>query len=211
MRITTLLVAGTIALIPLVASAHEPVYIDTQDRISIPDPTTSRAYYGELTGRPAVYEITLATAMDFYLNILSPDIPGARTDYQAIMRDQNGIAVITLRDTGVWEKWYEDFAGDTYLKGPEIKKSLPAGTYTIEVSNPGNSGKYSLAPGEAEVFTLAGTPHTISEIYQMKTKFFGEPWYAIFEGIIGKFLLGLAVFILFSTGYLLYRFSLRRR
>lgn len=198
-----------ILITPFIAIAHEPNYIGVADRISIPDPTTSRAYYGELTGRPAVYTITLSTNTDFYLNILAPDIAGARTDFSAIMRNASGTAVVTLASDDPWPAWYEDFAGDTYLKGPEAKTNLSAGIYTITVSNSDNSGKYSLAPGEAEIFTIPGVPHTIQEIYWMKTKFFGKPWYSIFEGIIGHVLLALCIILIILIFYVAFRLRTR--
>lgn len=173
------------------ASAHQPQYVTTETNIQIPDAATSRAYYGELPGKPARYTVTSDTEFSLYVNILSPYLPDAKKDFVVRITNASGTAVASLNVPPVnWERWYEEFAGDLYWKGPEFKETEPAGTYTIEVSNPGNTGKYVLAPGEAETFTLAGTPSTIQQIFLVKTHFFAKPWYSIFEGIIGKVLLG---------------------
>lgn len=175
-------------------SAHQPEYIATETAIAIPDPDTSRAYYGELTGVPAVYTLSSAQEFSLYLNILSPYLPDARKDFVVTVTSATGTIVTTLQaPVSEWLQWYEEFAGDEYWKGPEFKRTVPAGTYTISVTNPTNTGKYVLAPGEAEIFTLTGTPSTIQHIYQVKTLFFNKPWYSVFEGIIGKMLLGFVV------------------
>lgn len=72
------------------ASAHQPEYIDSQTVIHIPDPTTSRAYYGELTGTPTVYILSSTQEFSLYLNILSPYLPEARKDFTVRIADTNG-------------------------------------------------------------------------------------------------------------------------
>ena len=192
------------------ALAHNPTYVGDQIVITIPDPEVSKAYYGELTGTPAVYRIESDKAFSFYLNILVPDVPGATKDFSATVTNDEGQIVTTLDGLNVtWEPWYEEFAGDTYWKGPEYRENVPAGTYVITVSNPTNIGKYVLAPGEIEAFTLAGIPSTIQELYLTKTEFFGKPWYALFEGVIGKSLLG--ILTIFGILVLVSLYILRRR
>jgi hypothetical protein len=198
---------------PFSASAHLPIYIHNTSKIIIPDADTSRAYYGELGGEPAEYSVTLSTTTKFYISILAPDIAGAFTDYEVVMRDASGRTALALLPGDSWQRWYEEFGGDMYLKGPEERKELPAGTYIISVDNKSHSGKYVLAPGEEEIFTVGGTPETIRQIYLMKTKFFGKPPYAIFEGIIGRAILGICIAILLifiGAGYILARRSRRR-
>ena len=189
------------------ALAHQPEYVNSQAAIHIPDPDTSRAYYGELTGAPAVYTISSTQEFSLYLGILAPYLPDARKDFSVTVTNATGTTIATLSaPTSQWQAWYEEFAGDTYWKGPEFKQNVPAGIYTISVSNPGNIGKYVLAPGEAEVFTLAGTPSTIRQLYLVKTLFFEKSWYSVFQGIIGRVLLGVIVF--FTTSLCLIAFFL---
>lgn len=207
MRIS-LILSALFLIIPFTANAHEPVYIGSDTSVSIPDPDTSRAYYGQLNGSPAVFSLSVSTPINFYLNLLSPDISDARTDFTATMTDAEG-RVITTLSGGTWDRWYEEFAGDTYLKGPESHTDIPAGTYTITVENPGNSGKYVLAPGEREVFTPAGTPSNVRQIYLMKTQFFNKTPFAIFQGVIGYMLIGTVVIAVALLSLMIY--YLRRR
>jgi len=193
-----------------VALAHQPHYIGTENVIAIPDALTSRAYYAELTGEPAVYTISSDKEFTLYLNILSPYLPTARKDFSATITNSRNVTIATLRaPISEWDMWSEEFAGDTYWKGPEFRETVPGDTYTITLSNPDNEGKYVLAPGEAEIFTLAGTPNTIKEIYEVKTQFFEKSWLSIFEGVIGKFLLGVP-FIVLVLLTLIGRFIYRR-
>lgn len=190
---------------PGIATAHQPVYVGTQTTIQIPDPVVSRAYYGALSGSPAVYSVTLPTDTEFYVNILSPDIPGAQKNFVVRMAHSTGNEVLVLSaPENEWVVWHEEFAGDSYWKGPEFKDRLPAGTYTLTVTNDGNVGAYVLAPGEAEVFTFGGTPNTVAQIYLVKTEFFGKSWVSIFEGIIGTALLSVLVVVLVLCGILAY-------
>ncbi len=193
-------------------SAHQPEYIDSQTVIHIPDPDTSRAYYGELAGAPAVYTISSTQDFSLYLGILSPYLPDARKDFTVTVINAAGATIAKLSvPASEWQKWHEEFAGDTYWKGPEFKQTVPAGIYTVFVSNSDNIGEYVLAPGEAEVFTLAGTPSTIQQIYLVKTRFFGKPWYSVFQGIIGKALLGVIVLLCLITFFLYKRFQKRHK
>ena len=177
-------------------SAHAPYYINTESRVSTQEPEVSKAYYAELDGKPAEYTITSDKPFSFYINILVPDIEGVTKDFLVQVENDKGSVVATLDgENFIWERWYENFAGDWYYKGPEYKKTLEAGVYKVIVSNKTNTGKYVLAPGEKEVFTIGGTPKTISEIYKIKTKFFNKNAFSIFEGIIGRSLLGMHIFI----------------
>jgi hypothetical protein len=63
---------------------------------------------------------------------------------------------------------------------------------------------------EAEVFTLAGTPETIHQVYLEKTLLFNKPWYSIFEGVIGKTLFILTLALVVSIGCVLFVLFKRR-
>jgi hypothetical protein len=187
------------------ASAHQPKL--TFDRASSPGapfvvtkPEISQAFYGRLKGASDYYLIESSVPFHLYLNILSPAIEGARQDYSV---ELNGQRVIDA--AGGWQKYYEPFAGDTYWKGPEYEKDAGPGRYAVTVSNPGDTGKYVLAVGQAESFTPAESWETLLQLPKLKTGYFQKPFLAVFEGIIGKFLL--AVMLIFS-GIIV--FALRR-
>ena len=175
---------------PICVSAHQPNYVGKNSTVFDSEPTISKAYYGELANQPTIYAIYSNSTFDMYVNILSPDIQNASKDYTIIIKDSNNNVIKTISSSSSeWTRWYEDFGGDWYWKGPAFKKQFSAGTYNIIVSNPDNIGKYSLAIGELESFPINTFIHTIKELFFIKTKFFNEPWYGIFYGIIGKYLL----------------------
>ena len=79
-----------------------------------------------------------------------------------------------------WEVWYEEFAGDYYMKGPELGEDfkstskLPAGKYEVKVFNENNQGKYSLAIGEKEEFPAPEIANAIILVPWLKLTFFGD-------------------------------------
>jgi hypothetical protein len=172
------------------ASAHQPNYVDKEKVIINNEPTISKAYYGELTGGPAIYQIVANSEFELYLNILSPDIPGASKDFNVIVKDEKlqEVAKVNI-PPAEWNRWYEDFGGDWYWQGSETKVNLPPGTYTANVQNLPNTGKYVLAIGQIESFPPSKSLQILKELYLVKTSFLLEPWYGIYRGIIGRYLL----------------------
>ena len=171
-------------------SAHQPNYVENNSLVIDSEPAISKAYYGELANQPTTYTINSTSTFDMYVNVLSPDLPSTLKDYSVTISDSEGNLIQTISSSSPeWIRWYEDFGGDWYWKGPEFKQQFSAGTYNISVQNPSNSGKYVLAIGEAESFPANQFINTISELYNIKTKFFNEPWYGIYYGVIGKYLL----------------------
>jgi len=61
-----------------------------------------------------------------------------------------------------WTDYYEEFGGDSYYKGPELRSNpdeeglprgvdMDEGTYTTKVFSPDNEGKYVLVVGERRI------------------------------------------------------------
>ncbi len=119
-----------------------------------------------------------------------------------------------------WSSFYEPFAGDSYLEGPEyaagsLEKSpegvlTEAGTYLVEVFNPDNRGKYVLAIGTREEFTPKDTLNTLQAIPQLKTAFFGKPMVSVFWNLIGSLIL-LGVLVTVGSGWIIARTMRKRR
>lgn len=172
-------------------SAHQPNYIENQTWIKVIEPEISKAYYGVLPGKEARYVISTTTPFALYVGLLLPVLPEANQNISATIVNQKGEVIETLVGNKFpWKKWFEPFAGDDYWQGPEFKKEVPAGTYTIIVySSDNNWDKYVLAIGEKESFSASAYPEFIKQIYQIKTTFFAKSWWAIFEGKIGFYLL----------------------
>jgi len=201
-------------IIPSIIFAHQPNYIDKQTQIINAEPNISKAYYGELNGSSAVYTINTTSSLKLYVQVLSPKIQNAKKDFTVLIKDDKQNIIFNLAaSTKEWQSWYEDYGGDWYWQGPSLNELVPSGTYSIIVSNQNNTGKYSLAIGEIESFPPNKVFSTIRELYSIKTKFFNEPWYGIFYGIIGKYLLlsfTISLFIVISITYLFIRLIKRR-
>jgi hypothetical protein len=185
--------------------AHQPNYVAKRTRIVDAEPSISKAYYGELDGQGAVYQISSESTFELYLNILSPYADEAFRDFSVLVEDNKGAVIGMLNDPLVdWTRWFEEFAGDWYWQGPELKMQLPPGRYVIIVQNPTRSGKYVLAIGEDESFPLREMLQTLKELYWVKTRFFDEPWYGIYRGIVGRYLmytsLAISIVILVVAG-----------
>jgi hypothetical protein len=135
-------------------------------------PEVSKAFYAELSGRPAVYEIVSPDSFDLYVNTLVPDEVGMPTDLSVtVTRGPDTIAL--LEGPGYrWTKFYEPFGGDSYLMGPELRLRAGPGTYVVSVSRPGYEGRYVLAVGEREEFSLGSMVRIIGLMPRLKRDFF---------------------------------------
>lgn len=196
-------------LFPIAALAHQPRIVDGE-LTSVPDPEVSKAFYGKLSGEPHVFVITESAPFELYVNVLVPD--GATTDVSAAIINQENPdePIAMLPAEGAWERYHEVFAQDWYLKGPEFRTDVPAGTYEIRVWSSNNVGRYVLAVGEKERFPLSEIIHTYRVIPMLKTDFFGKPAYeAYLTPILGIPLGVVGVCGLFA--YLAYRMQRNRR
>lgn len=180
----------------LTADAHQPRIVykqDLTDYYRIYNPEVSQAFYGELKGGREHYIITEDSEFDLYIQILVPDIPGARRDFvvEIIARDLNE----TLNGSSfIWKNFYEEFAGDYYLQGPEIKQRVGPGTYFIEVYNNDNQGKYILVVGQEEKFPINEMLHAILVMPELK-HYFGKPIFLSYFNRIGLYTLGFLVLL----------------
>ncbi|MBW3017964.1 hypothetical protein KY325_02280 [Candidatus Woesearchaeota archaeon] len=171
-----------------IASAHQPrisfgVGSSLDNPILVEEPEISKAYYGELNGAPDYYVIDSAVGFNLYLNILVPDLDDSRTDF-VVDVSSNGNNVVTLDGKATeWTEFYEEFARDDYLWGPEVEMQVEAGKYLIVVSNPDNVGKYSLAVGNVESFPFNEIINTFKQLPTIKKEFFGKPKISAFINI----------------------------
>jgi hypothetical protein len=159
------------------STAHQPNLVGIRTQTTVQDPEVSKAYYGELAGKPAVYEIRCDSSFSLYVNLLVPDIAGARTDFSADIYHE-GQPLTRLDGSGYpWTTFYEPFGNDTYLQGPEYRSKVGPGVYRIEVANGQNQGKYVLAIGELERFPPKVILRTLMILPKLKRDFFGKsPW-----------------------------------
>ncbi len=152
--------------------AHQPVLVTDTGVTRVERPEVSRAFYGELNGKPAVYEILSPDSFDLYVNILVPDEVGIPTDLSVtVTRGPDTIALLEGPAHG-WTKFYEPFGGDSYLMGPEQRLRVGPGTYVATVTRPGNEGRYVLAVGEREEFSFKEIIRIVGLMPRLKRDFF---------------------------------------
>ncbi len=183
--------------------AHQPRLVFKQpagEITYIQNPEVSQAFYGILSGQKDIYQIVSDTGFLLYANLVVPDMSWSRTDFTVDIIQGND-AVYTRLDGKVWQrsKFFEKFAGDEYLQWPKREKQVPAGKYTIIVSNSDNYGKYSLAIGKIESFPLNETFKTFKAMPALKMQFFQKPRYTIFPNYVGWALVCMILIVLLAV------------
>jgi hypothetical protein len=175
------------------AHAHQPrIAFGSRHPLEAPivieKPEISKAYYGELKGEADYYTIESDKSFKLYLNILAPDQEGARTD-TSVDVTSGSQKIATLKGSSAeWKSFFEEFARDNYLRGPEFEQMVPAGRYYLKVYNRDNRGKYSLAVGDIESFPLDETIKTALRLPSIKKHFFNKPAISAFFNLVGLFL-----------------------
>jgi len=160
-------------LLPIVTFAHQPRIV-TENPTIVTFPEVSKAYYGTLSGEPAVYTITADKPFALYVGVLVPDILGQKKDVSAvILKDGKQLSVLDGASFE-WKQFFEPFGYDTYWMGPEYKAQADAGTHEIHVWSSNNDSKYSLAIGEIEAFDFKEGVNALTLIPQLKKDFFDK-------------------------------------
>jgi hypothetical protein len=185
-----------------VLSAHQPRLVynleNSEDNpIIIKSPEISKAYYGELKAQPDYYMIESQESFNLYLNILSPDLEDSKTDFNVEVILDDDLLFVLNGSQEEWKIFHEEFAGDSYLKGPEIEKTVEPGIYYIKVSNPLNTGKYSLAVGKIESFPFKEIVKTFIVLPKLKKDFFEKSPLTAYFNLMGLFLL---IFLVITAG-----------
>jgi hypothetical protein len=188
-----------------IASAHEPRLVwklnnSSNTPIVIENPDISQAFYGEFKSTPEYYKVKINEPSVLYLSLLVPDNNHSAINVSAKVIKLNSAdsnIKISLDGTKtVWESYYEPFAGDFYLQGPEASEFVRPGEYLITVTSDNNLGKYTLVIGQKESFPLDEAVKTILNLPRLKLDFFEEPIYMLTAGILGKIMASLFLFLL---------------
>ena len=192
------------------AQAHLPYLEENNTEITVAQPEISKAYYGWLNGMPAVYTISSPKPFKLYLNLMSPQLSDARVDFSADIYDKDGELIQTMNGIDfVWLAYYEPFANDYYIRGPEYEADVPAGIYQVEVRNSSNYGDYVLTVGQKEDQSLGEFIRTMAVLPEVKEKFFGKTGWEAYQGFAGMYALGMLT-VIFVVLLLLF-FNIRRR
>jgi len=107
---------------------------------------------------------------------MSPRLSDDQVDFSAninIYKDNQLIATIDSSDF-IWTAYYEPFANDYYLRGPEYSLNAAPGNYLIKISNSINRGNYILVIGKNTNYSWGGFLHTLIALPHIKEKFFGK-------------------------------------
>lgn len=166
-------------------SAHQPYLVEQSQRVDVMDPEISKAYYGEMPGKPVFYYLESDKPFNLYVSILVPKLEGIETDYVIeIFRDKTFLKRMDGKKYE-WKEYYEKFGGDYYLEGPEYEAEALPGKYSLIITSKDNFGKYALAIGKKEVFDGKEILRTLSVMPTIKRDFFEYSWYKLMMGRIG--------------------------
>ncbi len=175
----TLIFLGVFMALSTTVFAHNPRVIlfgnpSLENPVVIENPDVSQAFYGELNGQPEYYKFSLKESTPSLVGILAPIM---ETNFVSVdLIDENNMTITSLKEDD-YDKgtFFEEFGGDYYINGPEVKQVLPPGEYTLKVFNKTNIGKYSLVVGETESFPLLESLKTIVILPILKEGFFEKP------------------------------------
>jgi hypothetical protein len=177
-RVRALLLMGGAVLLPGVvpgsAAAHQPRLVGSATTVRVSDPEVSKAYYARLAGTPARYLIASSVPFTLYAQTTVPDVAHARLDLQMRISGPAGQLARLATPRSRWKPFYEPFGGDHYLTGPEFRRHVAAGRYSVEISDPGNRGTYVLAIGEAERWDPARAARALAALPAIKHDYFGQ-------------------------------------
>jgi len=199
-------------------SAHQPRIVSDEVTL-IENPEVSQAFYSNLNAKPEYYQIKSEKEFKLYVGILVPDLENIGKDISVEVftehihtekenNDSKEHEIILLLN-GLehnWTYYFEEFAGDSYYKGPEKSLYLDAGIYNIKVYSPDNEGKYVLVVGEKEEFPLHEIINMIFTLPGLKKDFFEKSPFTAFFNRVGLFLIIFIVFIL-AAAVFVYRIS----
>ena len=158
---------------PLKVLAHQPRLVE-MEKINVTEPEISKAYYGNLSGKPHIYTISTSSPIDLYVNVLVPFIEGPEKNVIVKIFKGEQLMGILSPKKGDWKEFFEPFGHSMYWKGPEFKVRADAGKYKIHVQSTEKSIRYVLATGEIEAFDGTESLRAILLIPKLKKKFFEE-------------------------------------
>ena len=158
---------------PLKVLAHQPRLVE-MEKIYVTEPEISKAYYGNLSGKPHIYTISTSSPIDLYVNVLVPFIEGPEKNVIVKIFKGEQLMGILNPKKGNWKEFFEPFGHSMYWKGPEFKVRADAGKYKIHVQSTEKSIRYVLATGEIEAFDGPESLNAILLIPKLKKYFFEE-------------------------------------
>jgi len=198
-------------LVACISFAHQPRIVSGTGVTGIINPEVSQAFYGELNGSPAFFEIRSDKPFELYVGILIPALEGESKD-KSVNVTMGGKQIIFLDATNSnWSYFYEEFGGDGYYSGPDAKLNVTPGTYQIKVYSPDNQGKYSFVVGEKEEFPIGESINALILLPTLKSWFFNKSPLEAFISLIYIFTLGPVILAAGLVAAFAYWFFKRRK
>ena len=197
-------------LAPFAASAQQ-LRITAGSETHLDDPTTYRAYYGKLDGEPHIYTFSTEADTPVKFVLLVPDVPDAKTDISATLIDAAHPESLFLTADGAlveWQRFFDTAGRDSYLAGPTIDATIPAGTYRIQVSSSADDAQYVLIVSGEESFSIVETLRRFATLPEIKSAFFGKSGA---EAYLTPLLLWPVFGILIVLGLIVFAFIVYRR
>ena len=184
------IMSGVLILTQSFASGHQTRFIGDQTLISVEAPTISKAYYGRLSGAPAIYRIPPRDSYDLRVSLYIPCVAGADQDVVVeILLDGTPLATLDGVQYSDWKPFHEPFSGDDFVLGPEFQAQISSGEIEIRVHSPDNMGPYLLAVGEEEAWSLSELVHTLASLPSLKRSYFHKPVWTAYFNLLGLGLL----------------------
>lgn len=170
--------------------------------IQIDNINVSQAFYGKLYNNTSYYYLDEREQFNLYMDISTPyKLTKKQSDsftidiYKISNKDMSKIYSFNPQ-TLSWQYFYEEYGGDYYYQTKVTDIVLDSGQYIIKLNNPSYSGKYVLAVGKIEEFTILDSINAIYNIYLVKTKFFNKKWTSLSESKIIRIVIIIFIIIL---------------
>ncbi len=175
--IAVILLMTTLLVLPA-AAAHAPLGSGSNESLAtatrVPDPTKSWAVYGDLHegGEAQYYMFDVARGERIHISLLTTTAPedgnftpgivltGPGLESQGFIppyvETPPGAGILAVNSTRSVRATYEAFAPSSYFQLADVALDAPAnGTYFVAVHDPTRGGRYGLAIGDRESFTLS--------------------------------------------------------
>lgn len=155
------------------------------------------SYLGTLSGAPHLYEFTLtAEETPLSITLAQPAAVENPLTFIMVQKDQATGAigeVGRLLPTATWTEQVDAASNLSLRVSAPLARTLPPGTYRLEVSSPDNTGTYWLRFTADD--TMLGYPAALKQVYQLQ-HFFGYSSLHLLSSYLVYYPLGMVVVLL---------------
>jgi hypothetical protein len=178
--------------------AHQPRLVEGETT-KIENPEISQAFYTKLEGKEKLFIIENEQRFNLYVQITVADLESSETDYYFKIEKYNNdnlelVTKLNGKDYN-WKPFYEEFAGDDYLIGPEYEDPNAAGKYLITLGSDDNLGEAILVTGRIESFPPGEIANTYKVLPEIKEEFFDKPSVSAYTNKASLFILLPVLFV----------------